>query len=965
MRKFVLEKILHKKWMCICLLIGNILLIGMAVSNPMYYHAALNRTLQTELKNASLPKEVRNIGEVTISGRLGKSGDTQTTKYAFQTGDYKNPDTVCDMLQKNYEIPALAKSALFCFPSSKVSKLTLAEIKKSDRFCVSYLTELEEHSNLVAGDWCPDTVDAGKPVPCVVGERTMMQRELMIGQRITLEQVVEADSKEPLTFEIVGVFSEKEEDVYWMEDTSKYYSELFVSEEMFRYCLDNVLFKGGNDTVVRFHTALDTTKITDYNYKKIMDDTNKLKKEFQGDASVQVTTGFYNILSEYGQNRGGIRMVMLILQVPLLVLLAIFIFMVSKQMLSMEENEIAMLKSRGGSRRQILSIYVIQSAMIAILSMLLGIPLGMLFCNLIGSASSFLQFVSRKNLQIYFSWDILLYLLAVILFSVAVMVLPVISISKLTIVEYKQGQKRQKKALWKKLFLDIILLAVSGYVYYNYTQQKEALSMKIAEGGDIDYMLLLSSSLFILGCGLLALRIMPRLVWLIFTIGKRFWKPEVYASFLQIIRTSNKQEFISLFLILTIALGIFNATTASTINQNKEEEIKFKNGSDITIMEEWESNLPVAIYNKETMGVDIKIKYTEADYEKYQNLNKDVEGMTRVYYNDAVLADITNENVSGFRASQIETQVLAIEPKSFGECCWFRDDLAEKHWYHWLNLLADNYDGILISKSLAEAYDIEIGDDVYCDYQDAMGRHQFEQSTGKVVGIVDYWPTMENETMVINKKGKVEKKTQYYMIANFECVMSCTGVQPYSILMKTKDGNTQPIYDFIHKENIKVKTFQDTPNDLLKAKNDPIYQSTNGILTLGFLVVIILCTTGFLIYWILSIRSRELLFGIYRAMGLSRQELKKMLINEHIFSTLFSILTGAVVGYITSLLFVPIMEITYLPGSQIIPLRMVVEIPDMVKLGSVICLMVVVCIIVLMKLVSRLKISQALKLGED
>ena len=40
---FIKQKLLHKKWMVVSLLIGNILLIAIACSNPMYQGAALQK----------------------------------------------------------------------------------------------------------------------------------------------------------------------------------------------------------------------------------------------------------------------------------------------------------------------------------------------------------------------------------------------------------------------------------------------------------------------------------------------------------------------------------------------------------------------------------------------------------------------------------------------------------------------------------------------------------------------------------------------------------------------------------------------------------------------------------------------------------------------------------------------------------------------------------------------------------
>lgn len=45
MIRFLMQKLLHKKWMVVSLLIGNVLLIAIACSNPMYKNASLQRTL--------------------------------------------------------------------------------------------------------------------------------------------------------------------------------------------------------------------------------------------------------------------------------------------------------------------------------------------------------------------------------------------------------------------------------------------------------------------------------------------------------------------------------------------------------------------------------------------------------------------------------------------------------------------------------------------------------------------------------------------------------------------------------------------------------------------------------------------------------------------------------------------------------------------------------------------------------
>ena len=126
-----------------------------------------------------------------------------------------------------------------------------------------------------------------------------------------------------------------------------------------------------------------------------------------------------------------------------------------------------------------------------------------------------------------------------------------------------------------------------------------------------------------------------------------------------------------------------------------------------------------------------------------------------------------------------------------------------------------------------------------------------------------------------------------------------------------------------------------------------------------------LCAIGFLIYWILSIKSRTLQFGIFRAMGMTLREIFTMLINEQIFITGVSIGAGVLVGMLTSKLFIPLIQIAYSSADQVLPLELVSISEDYVRLFVVIGAVILLCMAILVGLISKIKIAQALKLGED
>ena len=134
---------------------------------------------------------------------------------------------------------------------------------------------------------------------------------------------------------------------------------------------------------------------------------------------------------------------------------------------------------------------------------------------------------------------------------------------------------------------------------------------------------------------------------------------------------------------------------------------------------------------------------------------------------------------------------------------------------------------------------------------------------------------------------------------------------------------------------------------------------------MGFIVTIILCATGYLIYWILSILSREMQFGILRACGMHKGEVFHMLMNEQIFSGVLSILAGIGIGKMTSRLFVPMLQTAYAASNQVLPMQLITNSTDMIRLYSVIAGVMAVCLAVLILLVFKLNVTKALKLGEE
>lgn len=941
MIRFMLQKLLYKKWLVISLLIGNILLIAIACSNPMYKNASLGRTLKKSFADY-IEREGVYPGVVTIESAM--------TRDQSNEADYIKMSELSET--------ALADIGLFqtdcvkvtaTMKSNAISLMGREDNTKSHTMRIASMTGMDEHTKLLAGRMYDTSVKDGV-IEAVVSQKTFVEANLILDEVMQFKDELDKEGN-PVIVKIVGVFTNSEiDDSYWVKSPAEYSSECFISPDLFESMFINTQ-KQLYNIEAAWHMFFDYEKLEPAKIKGIVNKTEKYMEEYTGKTGRFNEPVYLPLLKDFLLSQNKIVATLLILQVPVLVLLCAFIFMISRQMLDLEQNEMALLKSRGAGKSQIIIIYLLQSVVLTLVSTVFALPLGAFLCKVLGSANGFLEFVHRSSLNVRIDGQVILYGLAAIIISIAVMVLPVFKDAGISIVNYKQQKNKVRKPLWRRVYLDVLLFGVSIYGIYSFSDRKEALMFRVLSGESIDPMLFLCSSLFIISAGIVALRIQPVIVRLVYFISKKFLKPASFASFLQILRSSGKQRFMMVFLILTVALGIYNTTVARTILSNAERGLEYKNGADIVFKEVWKDNsaflVPTADYE---VSEDLELTYTEPDYSRFETLSG-VQSAARVLNDKVTLSEYKG-------AEPIDVSLMAINTKEFGETVNFDSSLLPEHINTYLNVLGSNKDAVLLSMNFHTVLEYDIGDKISYANEDG------EVIEAYIYGFVDYWPSYVQVEYSLTDEGALAADEKYLIIANLAKVQEMWGITPYQIWLKT-NGSSQFIYDYAEQTDLQFTEFEDTAADMVDIRNNTLFQGTNGILTMSFIVVLILCCAGFLIYWILSIRQRELLFGVFRAMGMKKSEIIRMLINEQIFSSGLSVIIGAVIGILASKFFVPLIQIFYSTTEQAVPLVVVNKSIDMIRLFGVIGAVILICMVILAVIITRIKISQALKLGED
>ncbi len=944
MIRIMLQKLIHKKWLVISLLIGNILLIAITASYPMYRESSLQKMLTTEFENY---KEANNVYPAQIV--LGHAMDKENQANDFWEMEEKS-NNICNNL-------GLTIKEIVTQYHTTNSKMIPKMIRDGDDnekvFDLYSMSDFKKHSTIISGTEFSDSVSEDGLIDAVVSQATFDHLGLLVGDEFTCSNL-KGKNGQQLKLRIAGIFTiSNKDDTYWNIAPSELINGLFISQDIFK---SELLYDN------QFHNALTGQWVVNFDYKKVIPDQvtslyNKTSSMVTASSTIHKSfsePAYLQVLYNYSSKINKINSTLLILIIPLFVLLCAFIFMISTQMLNMEENEISLFKSRGASKKQIFTLYLLQSICLSVGSLVFAIPLAGLLCRILGSANAFLEFVQRTSLTITYSKSVVLYSLGAMSVSILITILPVLKSSAISIVNLKQKKARSQKVFWQKFYLDVVMLGVSLYGFYSYSRQKTDILYRVVGGQSIDPLLFLSSSLFILGAGLFALRLQPLLIKLLFKVGMKKWKPANYASLLQIIRTGRKQYFIMVFMILTVALGIFNSTIARTIVLNAEENTAYSTGTDIAFQEEWRNNLGAVLSSPEP----IPFVWYEPEYIRFSKLNE-VASLAKVYRNPNVVANSSDD---------MKTEVMAISTKDFGNTARLPEGLNNHMFNEYLNVLSTNPNAVILSSNYATQKGYKIGDTIeFSNDNDEISYNIEGDKTVRAViyAFVDYWPGYKPTSIKTYQNGTCGTVDNYLIIANLGNIQQQWKIEPYQVWMKLKNKDTGFFYNFIQNQDINLEMLADKEQEVLNISKDSMFQGTNGILTMSFIVILILCFIGYLIYWILSIRSRELLFGVFRAMGMSKREIIRMLINEQVFTGGLAIALGAGIGLLASHLYIPMIQIAYAGDNQALPLELMTKASDMVRLFVIVALVFVVCISVLVSIVNKLKISEALKLGED
>ena len=203
MFKFLSHKLLNKKWLNACLLLGIILLVAVVSCNPMFKNGALDMLMSSKF-DASMTEQNR------YPATMGRSGSCAVEEYPDSDAVLNRIKKYEDMWNYYTEIDTVMRQTTLTIQAG----YTQSNLNHRSYFNMAYMPGIEDHINITYGTSLENAKTDSGVYPCIISQRALDQYNLVVGEVFTIDTGLSdaVDSQgNPMKYQIVGVFEEKED----------------------------------------------------------------------------------------------------------------------------------------------------------------------------------------------------------------------------------------------------------------------------------------------------------------------------------------------------------------------------------------------------------------------------------------------------------------------------------------------------------------------------------------------------------------------------------------------------------------------------------------------------------------------------------------------------------------------------------------------------------------------------------
>ncbi|MCJ7701702.1 MAG: ABC transporter permease [Anaerolineales bacterium] len=817
----------------------------------------------------------------------------------------------------------------------------------------AFMSGIEEHITILEGNF-PTVAAQEGPIEVLISEEFATELGLQVGEEYQSYIQDETDLGTKISTQIPvrlgGVWKPKDplED-YWIFNPNNLSETFIIAEGSFSGRISNQLPDEIYSAI--WFLVMDGSDVHSSDAKNLLIRITSVQRELNNLLpDTKLSDSPQDALIQYRESSSLLTILLYAFAVPIIGLILAFIGLVAGLSVERQRNEIAVLRSRGGTMMQIFGIVVLQSLILGIIALAISSPLALLVAQVIGNTRSFLDFSAGEELRVGLTTATLQTGLITVSLALIAQVVPAISAARHTIVSYKLEQARLlRPPWWQRIFLDVMLFIPAAYGTYLLREQGSLVTLDATATGDPfqNPLLFIVPALGIFSLTLFILRLIPPIMAAIAWIASHTKGVGLLLAARHLSRTPGSYSTPLILLVLTLSLSAFTASLAQTLDTHLNDQYYYNTGADFSFYELGESanqsSNPYAQIEPDTQSDTDDAGPRWLFFPVYEYLKvPGVKSAARVGRFTAV-ANVASGLQSG--------EFIGVDRIDFTRVAFWRKDFASADLGTLMNALAVKPDGVLVPREFMEQHQLRGGDILRLDATIYGYRFDVDLS---IVGSFELFPTW------YPSDGPL-------FVGNLDYIYEQAGSQfPYEVWLSLEPGvDIQNIGDEgLSKLNVRVMNWKAAQLRIENEQGRPERQGLFGLLSIGFGAAAILTVFGFLLYALFSFRRRFIELGVLRASGLSSGQMTSFLAWELIFLIGIGGGAGTALGAWVSNLFIPYLQIGADVTSRVPPYLVEIAWPAVFQIYALFGFLFLVTLIILVILLRRMRIFEAIKLGE-
>jgi putative ABC transport system permease protein len=890
---FALKRLWNQRWLALHLALGMFVSVALVTAIQVYADG-----INTSILHTSLANETGDPQSFDFVFRYIGSWNGPLSKSQYQPADgFLNQQAVPNIgLRGVGATRYLSTANLQLYPGGS----DLSPNKRLDRVKLSYLSGVFEHVRLVEGTLPRSSAGAPGAVEVLAALDLANDLNLQVGRTYTLFSP--ASGAAPAYRQEVRVSglwtpADAGDDFWALYPPDSFEKKLLTPEDAWWTAVD-ALPTPVDEAAWRL--TVDRGTITSEQVPGLIERIERVQNQVNAILPhTDLESSPASALRQYLINTQALAGSLFSFSAPVLGLTLLFLSLMAGLFVHSQHSEIAVLRSRGAPRAWILVVYLIEWGVLGMAALALGLPSGLFLAGVVGRTASFLDFSNPLSFTPQMSFQALFFGLLTVLLGISFCLLPVWQLGRDTVLSYKQERARARRSpLWQRFYLDAACLLPALYGWYTLRAQGRLSLLGRAVGSADPFqnpLLFLLPALFLLGCGLLALRLLPFLLNVLAALAARL--PGVTLPYVlrQLARSGAAYQGVLLLTVCTVGLAVFAASEAASLDQTVRDSIDYSVGADLNLAEGGEY-IPDAAGGATVGAAQESGLWNFLPVQDHLHL-PGVVAAARVGQYDASLTS------GGHSANG---QVFGVDRADFAQAAFFRDDFAAEPLNGLLNRLAASPDAVLVDQQTWERFSLHTGDPLAL--QVTVNGQPF-QFSGVAVGVFTRFPTWSPE-----RDGAL-------FVANLDWIFESAGaLQPYAVWLRTTPhADPQQIVAGINQMGVAVVTVQDARAQQRQTLQTPGRQGVLGMLSVGFLASAALSTISVVLYVLFSFRERAIQLGVLRAIGMNARQMRRVLAAELAVLVVGGLALGVALGGWVALLYIPYLPVQSGAGVDTLP----------------------------------------------